>query len=389
MSSYTGDLPESKRASARRLSGRSIILIIVTVAAIVAAAAFVIYRNIQTFTGYTVERTYDLGNTSENVSVYKYADGFIEVSYSGVSYFDRRGSIWNEYFEMNRPIVDICEDYIAIADTKQRDVYVFDRSGLVNRVSTTRDIIDVEISKAGVIAVSENSSESNYIEMKDRNGNELINIRSIFSSSGYPVDISMSSDASRLAAAYITISSGNIGSRIQFYDFSWDKEGGDALVGTFDDYAGTILTTIDFMGDNNLCAVGDNVISFYRFTSSPSLITEERGIENEIQSLYINDDYLVTVVRDYSEDTLFRADIYNRSGEKAASMGFDLPYTHITLAGKNLMVYSSSACQLYGFEGNLRFSHSFDEHIDCLFSKGAADQYILVSGSSTRFIKLK
>ena len=54
------------------------------------------------------------GSTESKYLSYK--DFVIKYSGDGISYIDDDGTVWNEAFQMKSPMVDICGDYIAVAD---------------------------------------------------------------------------------------------------------------------------------------------------------------------------------------------------------------------------------------------------------------------------------
>ena len=370
---------------------RWIIILIVTVLVIVlAAAGFYIYTKLRVYTGYEVLSSYDLNYSTENISVREFANGYVECSSGGITYFTKNGPVWSESFEMNMPLMDICEGYIAVADMKQSDVYLFDKSGPAGRVTSSHAITDVEVSRAGVTAVITDNGSSSFIEIRDREGNELINIKNNFSSSGYPMDIALSSDGTKLAAAFLYVSQGSFGSKVLFYDFSEGRGSDNALIKTFDQYTDTVLTDIEFMGGSTLCAVGDDALTFYRLTGSdPQIISEELNMDWEVQSLLITNEYLLFITKSSSDEANYTARIYNTSGEAVTDINFDLPYSNACIAGKHLMIYSASAAQMFDFDSRLKFSHSFSERTEYMYPSGGYPSYILVTGGDTQFIALK
>ena len=54
---------------------------------------------------------------SGNDSKYEpYKDFVVKYSGDGISYIDGDETVWEEGYEMKVPIIDICDDYIAVAD---------------------------------------------------------------------------------------------------------------------------------------------------------------------------------------------------------------------------------------------------------------------------------
>lgn len=50
------------------------------------------------------------------------------------------------------PIVDVCGDYLAIADKNSNTIYIFNKKGKVGEVNTSYPIIKIEVAQQGVVA---------------------------------------------------------------------------------------------------------------------------------------------------------------------------------------------------------------------------------------------
>ena len=378
-----------KEGAARRKRRRiTIFIIIIVVIALIIAAGGYFFKTYRHYSGFSVRSNVELRGASDNLSYHKYGKGFLQCSSNGVTYFTRDEIIWDETFEMNHPLIDVCGDYAAVADMKQSDIYIYDKNGLVNRISSPRAILDVEVAGDGTVCVSTSQGESSFIELKDKEGNELINIKKVFSSSGYLGDITLSEDGNRLAAAFIYVSQGSLESNILFYDFSRTSTD-EMLVGGFSQYSDTIITTVEFMNNNVVCAIGDNALTFYRFSSVPEIIHEELDIDWEIQSMSMNSSNVLFITKDSSGENNYRAFVYNTSGKLVSDVGFDFAYSKAILAGNNIVLYSQTDCQIYSFKGFRRFSGSFGERISCMLSAGSDPNLLLATTGQVRLIQLK
>ncbi len=358
-------------------------------AVLIAAVLFVLifmYLKYRSYDDYTLQNSVDLPSSSEDAVIECYGRGYVQCGTDGLTYFDDT-VIWTHEFTMSQPVMDICGDYIAVGDMKQSEVYLFDKSGLYGHVSTQYEILDVEVSESGVVALAASSGNSNYIELKDKDGNELVNIKSVFSSSGYLADITLSDDGTKLAAAFICVTDGSLCSRVLFYDFSGSYDGDDILVATFDQYEGTLVTDVEFMNGNVVCAVGDDTLSFYKFSGTPELITEVAEQDREIQTLYINEKNVLLVVRDVSEDSGYNAVVYNAGGSQVADISFDYSYRDATLSGSNIVLYSTTSLHIISFGGIERFSYTFEDGMRYILPLSTT-RYIISSMGDALFVKL-
>lgn len=379
----------TKRGKDRERRRILIFLLGFLICAVVIGAVVWLVIHFQKFKNYSVTSTIEITNSDEHTSYYPYLNGYIKVASDGVIYFDKSGVTWSESFEMSQPIVDVCEGYIAVADMKTTDVYIFDESGFLNRVTIPQSIIDIEVSKQGVIAAATDYKDSNYIELLNKEGKELITAKSIFSASGYLMDISLSNDGSKLVAAFTSASEGIMTSKVVFYDFSSDSNGGDMIVGGFNQYESMIVTNVEFMEGNKVCAVGNGGFSIYDFKSKPKLLCEDLAFPWQIQSLFFDKKYIGFIVLDDSIENNYCIKVYNLNGKLIADKGFDFAYNNASFAGRNILLYSSNDCEIYSFAGVKRFSYSFEDRIAYMLSCGDVKNYIYAKADSTQFIKLK
>lgn len=386
----------SKRSSGkrsrkfRRLWSVILLVIIAVVIIAVVTGGLLLFFKSRTFSQYSILSSVDIGSSSDSISLQEYGDGYILCAGDGLTYFTEDGIVWSESLEITQPITDICGNYIAVGDIEGSDVYIYDSSGLAGHISTDYSLLDIEISDSGVVAMATNSSSSNYIELKDIDGNELVNAKSIFSSSGYLIDIALSDDATGLAAAFLYTADGALESRVLFYDFSGDSEDDDdILVGGFNQYSDTLITNVIYMDGDVVCAVGDNALTFYDFSGTPEIMTESLDLEWEIQTLHYTDEYVLIIANDGSGSAEYTAYVYDNSGTAVSQITLDTTYSNAMMSGKYILLYSSSSCSMYSLDGQLRFTYTFEDNIDCLLSAGKRNRLLYISSGSAQFIKLK
>lgn len=377
--------PEYKR----RMKKIRIISGAVILAVLIFAAVFLIKRYVR-FSGYNVTANVEMTNVDEHTQVYRYHGGFVKCAGDGVTYFDKGGINWSESFAMADPLCDVCGDYIAVVDMKSTEVYLYGTHGFIKKISLTRVATDIEVSKYGSIAVATNEGEANYIEIKDKDGKEIVNVKTVFSSTGYLSDISMTSDGSRLAASYISVTDSNIRSKVIFYDFSRnEKQGEDPVVGEFDHYDDTVLTGVEYVNDNRLVAVGDNAFTIYSASGNPGIAYEEREIPWQIQSFFMSDKYIGFIVENTEDENAYAIKAYNMGGKMVCDERFDFAYNHVAFAGSNIVLNTEYDCDVINFAGTHKFAGTFDNRIYYLMPYDDGVNFILLNSGHTQFIKLR
>jgi len=379
-----------RKKKSRSGNGRKPLFItglIIVLAAVIVVSVF-LFARYRRFSGYSVDSVIEMSNSEENTEYCVFGRGYLKCAGDGITYFGRDGIIWSENYAMLSPVLDICGDYITVADMGQRNVYIYDRSGFVSRLNLSHNITDVEISKAGVVAVASNDGNINFIEIRDRLGNEIMTQKSVFSSSGYLMDISMSDDGSRLAAVFVSVDKGTLKSKVVFYDLSGGEDSREIITGTFDGYESVLLTTVQFMNGNRVCAVGDAGLSIYDFSDIPELVYENLEMSGEIQALFFSDRYTGMIIREDESDYRYTIKVLDLWGNSVLDKGLDFSYSRADFAGDNVILYSYSECLMYSFAGVEKLYQEFDRHIEALKSADGR-HFVYGTNSNTEFITLK
>lgn len=376
---------KNRRKLKRNINRKPIIItmliFIITAAMVVGIVLFIKYR---TFAGYTTTSTLDISNSENAVQYYKYADGYLKCSSNGVTYFDESRIIWSESASMIQPVADICENYIAIADTSEKSVFIYDKAGLVNEIVLNYNVTDVEISKLGVVAVSGSDGDISYLQIFDKSGNEIMVQKSLLSSQGYLMDIAMSDSGTKLAAIFVTVAQGTLDSKVVFYDLS----GGEPVTTTFDQYESVLLANVHFLANNIISVVGDTAMSIYSFEESPELVYENSEFEGEIRSLFYSDKYIGMLVENSESDSSYDIKVFDNTGNIQFEMGLEKAYSHIAFAGSNVLMYSDSECEMYSFAGICKFTYRFEESVSALMSANGRD-FVYATSGETNIIRLQ
>lgn len=194
-----------------------------------------------------------------------FGDYVIKYSYDGIAYIKDKETVWEEAYEMKQPIIDVCDDYVAIADKNTNDIFIYNDKGRQGQVSVSYPIVKLEVAKQGVVAALLEDKTSNYIEVYDKEGKQLVSHKSIIDENGYPINFSMSDDGERMAVSYLTVKNGSFENKIQFYDFSNSgKNIENRMVKEFSGYGETIVPTISYVSNSQVVAIGEDIVSIYK-----------------------------------------------------------------------------------------------------------------------------
>ena len=140
---------------------------------------------------------FDVGSSVDraDTEATKFADfggNILKYSNDGAFYTDTANElIWNQTYEMAKPTIDMCEDYLAIYDKKGTQIYIMTSQGLVSNIETTMTIEQVSIAAQGTVAVLMGDQSNSYLVVYDKNGKELVNGAIYGEDGGYPIAIAL------------------------------------------------------------------------------------------------------------------------------------------------------------------------------------------------------
>lgn len=360
-------------------------IVAVVVVAVLMMVVHKLYDVNRTFSSYKVEYTVETTDSVDN-EFYPYKTGVLKYSSDGMAYIDNGKEIWNQGFEIKNPIMDICGDYVAVAEEDSNDISIYDATGKMYKISASYPVKNIEVSRQGVVAAVLSDETANYIEVIARDGTQIAIGRTVLQGDGYPVDISISEDATKVAASYVAVASGEIQSKIVFYNYSEvGKNETDRIVGGFNDFEDSLIPDIEFVNRNTVVATGDNILAIYEIDETPSEVAKVK-IENEIQSLVYDDKYVAMVVRN-SENGKNILQVYDHDGEKILSQEEDFSYLGIKMSEGNIIMYNDTECKIISVAGVTKFKYNFTMGITSIVPVGD-DKFIFVSGKNIQKIQL-
>lgn len=383
---------------ARKKVRRKRFLIFLLILLILGGAAFALYQyyRVHKYTTYSIgwERQLDRGDTSFT-GYLNFGDNMLKYTKDGASYVDANGKdVWIQSYEMKSPIAVRNGDYVAIADQQGNSIYICDKNGCQGVATTLLPILKVTVSSKGVVAAVLEDQKANYITMFKKDGAALdITIKGLLGGEvGYPLDIALSPDGTKLIGSFMYIDSGTLKSRVAFYDFSEiGKNVPTRFVGGFHEiYDSSMVARVIFLDDVYSCAFADNSISFFssKNAMSPELLKQE-PVEEEVRSIFYSSQYVGMIVTPAAGEYDYRMDIYRANGDKVFSESFTYDYREADIDGEHIFLYNEDSCRIYNMWGVLKYEGDFD-FIVSKITKGKLPNALIVTGPQTmKEIKLQ
>ena len=376
---------KSREDKSRNLKIKVITIIGIVCALLLAIYLFCVYR---TYNNYKDRKTIKI-ETGTNSQYQAFGEFVVKYSNDGISYINGTETIWNEAYEMKSPIVDVCEDYLAIADKNSNTIYIFNKKGKVGEVNTSYPIIKIEVAQQGVVAALLEEASANYIELYDKEGNLIVSHKSLLSENGFPLSFSISNDGEKMMTSYLSIKEGSTENQVIFYNFSnVGKDEVDRVVGTFNQYGETIVPAVYFVSNEDAIAIGDNVLTIYKMKEKPT-IRKEIKFDKEIQKVFYNEKYVGLIFENSKGDTPYKMEVYSLSGEKIMSKEIEMNLDHVKFAGKNVLMYDDVTCELISLKGVVKFKHVFTKQLDAIVPMESTNTFLLMTKNKIEEISLR
>ena len=334
-------------------------------------------------------------SASENVysSYLSFNDMILHYSQDGVSCMDQNGNVvWNQAFNMDVPSISVRGQYAVIYDIKGNSLYICNKEGCTGSVETTKIILKADISENGVVAVMLDDQTSNYINYFKKDGSQLeLEIKTLITGDGYPLDIAVSPDGNELMTSYIYAQEGTMMNQVVFRNFEVGKNNADRVVGGFRDYKETLVPEVMFFDNQNSAAVAENAVDFYstRNASQPELV-KRCELNSRIRSVLHNDKYIGVVLESNtagdaaaessSGETLAAADegtaeaetmqeyrpayrmlVFDKTGKQIIDRDIDFEYSCIDFSGDGIVAFNSTQVAVYNMTGVCKYEEKLND----------------------------
>lgn len=389
---YMNGSEEAGRNNRERQMKRSKMKIIFAVVGVILAIIIgaSIYKLInRQYKGYKIVKR---NSTSyENTANYiQYNGNLLKYTPDGVSYINSNGdTVWSAGINMNMPIAETSGKYAVVADISGNSVCVFNDEGQVSSLTMPYTICDVDVGKQGAFVVVLESKETNYINLYDKNGELIYEMKTTIDKSGYPLDVTISDNAEKLMSSYINISGTKVQNNLGAYNFGdvGQNSNVDRMVGgyLFED---EVVPKVEFVDNNTIVAFGTKTITVYQMKEKPSKKASVT-LETEAQSVFYSSEFFGYVQKATESDHLYEMKLYNMSGKLKLSRYIDFQYENIYAAEKEVIVTGGDNCLILRSNGSCKYDDKLSGKIVSVVPSGNNLEYVVVYEDATEIIKLK
>lgn len=362
--------------------------IVIAVVVFLVLAGAGIYMSLRQYTEYDVRASVARSDTKATEFA-TFQEKILKYSNDGAFLTEHNNEVlWNQAYEMSRPMIDMCGDYLTIYDKGGKNIYIFTKTGLVKAIETRLPITQVSIAAQGTIAVLTDNQATGILTLYDKAGTELVNGAIHGEKGGYPIAIALSDDAIKLAISMLDINGGSVKTTLAFYNFGAVGENAIDHIVSANTYENLLIPELDFVSKDCMIAVGDSQILVYEGTQSPK-VTTEVVLTNEAKSVFYNEKY-VGIVYNSGTEAKHQIQVYDLSGELVMDEPSDVDYTNIELLDSNeICLYNRTICDIYTIRGVFKFHHEFENELYYVIPGGTSLNYTFILNGVTEQVRLK
>ena len=366
-------IKRKKRKKNRKLK---IMFMIIVGAAVALITFFTIFN--MTYGLYKIEESWSR-ESDTNTKFVPYNNGYIRYGSSGAAFVTSAGEQeWNVSYSMQNPTIHQKDNNLVIGDVGGNTVVMLNEKGEVGRINTEYNILNVEAASTGIVGVVMQSNADNYINMYGSDSSLIYSIRTNITGDGYPVDIAISNDSTKLIVAYAKTSESNVVSNLVFYNFSGDANSKDSrVVGAYSDFDGKLVGHVAFLSNNTAIAVSEDSLRYYTVGATPSA-GEKIALDSKIQNVFYTSGNVGIVSETGNEDDPYNIKIFNSNGGKLSDVNYDTTYTTYNFDGNTVLMYGGSNFAIMNLSGKFVTKQTIDGTVTAFISTGKRGKYYLV-----------
>ena len=364
---------------------RTVLIIAVVVAAV---AVVVVQAKNRVYESYEEISSVPRENISGSVTT-ALGEHILTYSNDGANCVNGEGEqLWNQTFEMQNPIVDICGDVAAMGDYNGRTIYVMDSQGTLGEIDTKMPIRNFVVSASGVVAAILDDTNITWIYLFDTSGNTLAYFKTTMKQSGYPISITISDNGSLVGVSYLYVDSGVMKSSVAFYNFGPVGQNEiDNFVSGYD-YMDSVVPFVRFLDSETAVAVSDDRLVMYSGGQKPVSVADVL-LDGEILGVYCGKDYVALVYNDVTGNAMYKVDVYKDDGKLADTLMLDFQFSDIIFSGDRVIVYNEQEMLVHMIGRMDKFAGNFHKSVQTLIPGKKAQEYIIVTADSVDTIELK
>lgn len=390
---HTREVNNLKQQRKRSRLGIKITIVVCIFAVIsVSVYGWYLYNN-QNYSSYEAK---ELAERSDGASTHyiSYNKGqLLKYSRDGAMAMDGDGNIlWNGSYEFANPMAAVCNGYVVIADIGGMQACVYNGSDSGTLIEVYYPIEQAVIAGQGVVALLLKEETSDVIQIYDPYDNTnkglLVEIPTNVQNDGFPTDIAISEDGTKLVTSMIRIAGGAQENYVNFYNFSEVGENNlNRLVGARS-FKDVTVSDVEFLNNDSVFVGTEKGFSLYSMKQLPNDVLDKK-FKKDIRSMFTSDSYVGVILDDYSEEASYLLNVYGLDGKLVYERQVNFDYTGAFLSGREIALYDNMHLEIYRLNGKKKYKGSFENGISQVIPINNFETYIIMNQGTIYQIKLK
>lgn len=376
-----------KKLKRHRRRVAALILFVMILLAAAAVVTYIYYEN-KIYSEYEVITSIERSDTSAS-SFAAFQGKLLKCTNDGAVYTDLAGNlIWNQTFEMDEPVLEMRDNYVAIYERGGTQIYILDTVNLQGSIQTTMPVQKVSIASQGTVAILMENEGTSYLQLYDKTGNQLASGELHVQNSGYPLNIALSQTGEKLAVSMLDINGGAVKTVIAFYNFGAVGQNSiDKIVSSYT-YTDVVIPQIQYLAEDTMAAFGDDRVILFTGAQKPAeAVTIE--LTDEVKSVFYDQTHF-GLVYDGNDKKDHRLELYNLSGNQTLSVEFDTDYTNVELLSNGeICILGEDSCEIFNERGVQKFQYKFQDYLYKILPGATQTSYTFILEGETQKVKLK
>lgn len=310
----------------------------------------------------------------------------LKYSRDGISYTDEKNSLlFSITYTMQEPMLALSEKAGAVANKNGNQIFVFDQKSSKGEIKTLLPIKQMAVSDQGIVAVLLEDSKASKLEIYSSDGTLLGDGVFDLQDAGYPMNVSISSDGTKIAIAFAQVKGTKLNSCVAVYNFDNVGENYVDHLVFAKSYTDYLIPEVHYYDTGALSAVGDGILAFYQGNQIPEMV-KEVTFEETIQSVFYGEDQIGLV---FEAESGYVLRLFDLKGNETAQIPFEMSYQNIRIQNNLVLIYSDTEMGLYNFKGKECFRYSFESSLVDIFATKSRNKYLFIYTDETQLISLQ
>ncbi|MBO4669441.1 MAG: hypothetical protein J5648_05640 [Lachnospiraceae bacterium] len=334
-----------------------------------------------------VGKTTEFAETSE-AHYLPSAKGVFRYTRDGAEIVDQKGkTVVAVSYNMNRPYGDTCGNSAAVGEVGGKSLVIIDPSGNSTPITTAYQIVKVQVASQGVTAVWMNNGDEDFIRLYQADGKVIVDMNTLVSTSGFPIDFSLSNDGTKLVTAFASFKEDHLQTQLSFYNFG-DVGGNyyDGLVAV-EIFADEMIADVEFVNNNTVAAYGDKGVRIYDMEEIADL-RHEITSDTPITMVSYSDSCVALVVENSGEGANFLARIYDLEGKLLDERGIAELYTDFLIDGNDAIMFNDSEVYIYRIGGKDKIRVNLTKGLSYAAALNGTNEYLFVGDTYLEKVRL-